>query len=82
MTPWTWDRKHLNPSKLPTVSQKFPFKAELIPGQEYLFCTCGQSKTQPFCDMSHIKTMGDYKPLKFIWDGSRKAVNLCGCKMN
>ena len=26
--------------------------------------------------------MGDYKPLKFVWDGPRKTINLCGCKLN
>ena len=32
--------------------------------------------------MSHIKTMGEFKPLKFVWDGPKQTVNLCGCKLN
>ena len=26
--------------------------------------------------------MGDYKPLKFVWDGPKQTVGLCGCKLN
>mmetsp|Transcript_13246 Transcript_13246/g.16824 ORF Transcript_13246/g.16824 Transcript_13246/m.16824 type:complete len:157 (-) Transcript_13246:126-596(-) len=82
MTPWVWDRKHLTPGSLPTVAQRKPFRVELEPGKEYMWCTCGLSKTQPFCDMSHVKTLGDFKPLKFVWDGPKQTVSLCGCKLN
>ena len=76
------DRKHLNPSSLPQSTHRKPVKVELTPGETYVWCSCGQSKNQPFCDKSHIKTMGDFKPLKFVWNGPKKNVFLCACKMS
>ena len=45
LTPWVNDRRHLSPNSHPTVAQRKPFKVELTPGQEYLWCACGQSKS-------------------------------------
>ena len=43
-------------------------KINLKKGQEYKFCTCGESKLIPFCDESHKKLNEEkrtnYKPLK------------------
>jgi CDGSH-type Zn-finger protein len=33
-----------------------PVKASLEAGKEYFYCTCGRSKSQPFCDGSHEGT--------------------------
>ena len=44
LTPWVWNRWHNNPSNLPTVAQRKPFRVELTPGETYMWCTCGQSK--------------------------------------
>jgi len=45
-------------------------KVVLKAGQKYSFCTCGHSKTLPFCDHSHRnvneETGACYKSLK-IW---------------
>ena len=46
------------------VAQTGPFQVELTEGQEYWFCRCGRSKTQPFCDGSHEGTT--FEPLRFI----------------
>ncbi len=57
-----------------------PVTLDLLP-KTYLWCTCGMSKNQPFCDGSHSKT--EFKPLKFtisemqgrkkeVTDGQRK----------
>lgn len=43
-----------------------PFKASLDANTEYLYCTCGLSKTFPFCDGSHSGT--DKTPIKFSVD--------------
>lgn len=43
-----------------------PFKASLDPDTEYLYCTCGLSKTFPFCDGSHEGT--GKMPIKFSVD--------------
>lgn len=43
----------------------------------YYWCTCGQSKGQPFCDGSHAGT--DFTPEKVVLEKSQK-VALCLCK--
>lgn len=37
---------------------------KLVPGQAYLYCACGLSKDQPFCDNSHEGT--PFQPIPFI----------------
>ncbi len=60
----------------PVVAQKSPFIVELEPGK-YLWCACGRSKNQPFCDGSHDGT--DFAPVEFeIVEKSK--ITLCGCK--
>lgn len=61
------------------IAQKGPYAVELEEGKRYLWCACGLSKKQPFCDGSHRD--GDIKPVKFIAEESKKAY-LCGCKQN
>ena len=39
----------------PIIADNKPVKVTLSKGQEYHFCTCGRSKSQPFCDGSHKK---------------------------
>jgi CDGSH-type Zn-finger protein len=36
------------------VAQKGPYLQELAPG-DYLWCACGRSASQPWCDGSHAK---------------------------
>ncbi len=60
----------------PTMAQKSPYVVELAPG-DYWWCTCGQSKRQPFCDGTHKATT--FTPLKFSVAEAQK-VWLCGCK--
>ena len=40
-----------------------PIAVDVEEGKNYLWCSCGQSKNQPFCDMSHRGT--EFKPIKF-----------------
>ena len=42
--------------KNPIIADNKPVKVTLSKGQEYHFCTCGKSKSQPFCDGSHVGT--------------------------
>lgn len=35
------------------VHDKLPFKYHCKAGRAYMWCSCGWSKTQPFCDGSH-----------------------------
>jgi CDGSH-type Zn-finger protein len=60
----------------PIIAQKSPFVLPMKPGAFY-FCTCGKSKTQPFCDGAH-KGSG-FAPKKVDLTEA-KTVAWCGCK--
>ncbi len=61
----------------PVIAQKSPYPVELEKSVKY-WCSCGESKNQPFCDGTH-KVKGEFKPLPFeIME--KKTVYLCGCK--
>ena len=63
----------------PEIAQRGPYLQELPPG-DYLWCACGRSRTQPFCDGSHEGT--PFRPVKFTIkvQGGVETVLLCGCK--
>jgi glutamate synthase domain-containing protein 2/CDGSH-type Zn-finger protein len=61
----------------PVISDNKPVKVSLVKDQEYYFCVCGRSKSQPFCDGSHAGT--DFKPKAIVSDEDREAY-LCACK--
>ena len=54
-----------------------PAQVELEPNVTYLFCQCGFSKNQPFCDGSHHGSK--FKPKPFEVKRKTKA-RLCNCK--
>ncbi len=56
---------------------KGPMAVELEEGRKYAFCTCGASRSQPFCDGSHQGT--SMSPHRFTAEKSGTA-NLCVCK--
>ncbi|WP_207061499.1 CDGSH iron-sulfur domain-containing protein [Motiliproteus sp. SC1-56] len=60
----------------PKVAFRGPVEVVLEPGQ-YYFCTCGQSRNQPFCDGSHKG--GEFTPLRFEVS-ERESMVLCQCK--
>jgi CDGSH-type Zn-finger protein/protein-tyrosine-phosphatase len=64
-------------AQLPLRAGNSPTRVELIAGKKYAWCTCGLSKTQPFCDGKHRGT--DSRPLKFVAEES-KTVSICNCK--
>jgi len=61
----------------PEIAQKGPYQVTLEEGRAYLWCTCGRSARQPFCDGSHKGT--SLQPLRFVAP-SAGTFNLCGCK--
>jgi sterol desaturase/sphingolipid hydroxylase (fatty acid hydroxylase superfamily)/CDGSH-type Zn-finger protein len=63
--------KKLNTSSLNSLT------VPLTKGENYLWCACGMSKTQPFCDGSHHGSK--FTPLKFLVKRTGN-VKLCNCK--
>jgi len=61
----------------PVISDNKPVKVNLAKGQEYHFCTCGRSRSQPFCDGSHTGTT--FNPRVIVSDKGGDAY-LCACK--
>ena len=61
----------------PVIADNKPVKVNMNKGDEYHFCTCGRSKSQPFCDGSHVGTTFTPKVIVAEEDGD---AYLCACK--
>lgn len=61
----------------PQIAQKTPIKVDVEAGKTYYWCSCGQSKNQPFCDGSHKGSTFAPMAYKAEKDG---AAYFCGCK--
>ncbi|MEJ8568010.1 CDGSH iron-sulfur domain-containing protein [Elongatibacter sediminis] len=61
----------------PVVAATKPKLVTLKQGRPYLWCTCGRSQQQPFCDNSHAGT--GFEPLRFKPERSGDFL-LCQCK--
>ena len=64
-------------SKTPIVAALSPKGVDVEEGKTYLWCRCGRSKDQPFCDGSHEET--DITPLEWTAEKDEK-VFFCRCK--
>ncbi len=60
----------------PEIAQAGPYIVDVEPGT-YHWCSCGKSKSQPFCDGSHAGT--DFSPVEIVVEEA-KTLFLCGCK--
>lgn len=59
------------------VAQKAPYAVNVEAGKQYWWCSCGRSKSQPFCDGSHKGT--GLTPLQY--DAAKTETKwFCGCK--
>lgn len=59
------------------MARRGPIGVPVVAGTTYYWCTCGRSKTQPFCDGSHAGT--PFTPLE--WTAPETTTKLlCGCK--
>ena len=58
------------------VASKAPAVLELEAGT-YMWCQCGKSSKQPFCDGSHAGS--EFSPVKLLLEEAKKVV-LCQCK--
>jgi len=54
-----------------------PIAVDLKKGQSYLWCQCGLSKNQPFCDGSHN---ADFCEPELIQVSENQTKYLCTCK--
>ncbi len=61
----------------PVIAAKQPKPVELEEGKTYAWCSCGQSKNQPFCDGSHKPT--SFTPVLFKAEKSETKY-MCMCK--
>lgn len=61
----------------PVFAQKSPYGVDVEAGQEYWWCACGKSASQPFCDGSHKGT--GLSPQQYSATKTGK-VWFCGCK--
>ena len=65
----------MNKNKFPNAQNK-PFIMDMKPGK-YAWCSCGESKKQPFCDGNH----GDTGMLPIIVTVEKEEqIAWCGCK--
>lgn len=58
------------------IADTKPVVTEMKPGV-YYYCTCGESKNQPYCDGSHKGT--EFTPKEFTISEEKKYA-LCTCK--
>jgi CDGSH iron-sulfur domain-containing protein 3 len=65
------------PVPKPQIAQRGPYPVEVEESKTYLWCACGRSANQPFCDGSHKGT--GFTPVKFQATEST-TVYFCGCK--
>ncbi|CAJ1992946.1 Iron-binding zinc finger CDGSH type [Leishmania donovani] len=72
-----------NPRRIVHLPNRTPCMVTLEAGAKYYWCSCGLSKTQPFCDGAHRayneEHKTDLKPKEFTVDTSKKYL-LCRCK--
>lgn len=61
----------------PTIAYRKGFYYEVKAGERYLWCSCGRSQTQPFCDGSHEGT--EFRPVLFKAKVDEDVI-FCGCK--
>jgi CDGSH-type Zn-finger protein/mannose-6-phosphate isomerase-like protein (cupin superfamily) len=64
-------------AKLPIIAHRKGFYHELKAGKRYLWCACGRSNSQPFCDGSHAGT--EFQPVAFKAERDEEVI-FCGCK--
>uniref|UniRef100_A0A8C7NYK2 Iron-binding zinc finger CDGSH type domain-containing protein n=1 Tax=Oncorhynchus mykiss TaxID=8022 RepID=A0A8C7NYK2_ONCMY len=63
----------------PVVTAKMPFRGKVTGGKCYVWCACGHSKKQPFCDGAHRTQAPSISPPHFTPEKD-STLMLCACK--
>lgn len=63
--------------ELPVAAKPGPYEVEVVEGRTYRWCSCGLSKTQPWCDDAHVGT--GMEPITFVAPITA-IFHMCGCK--
>ncbi len=61
----------------PKICKYGSIRVEVEKGKKYMWCACGLSAKQPFCDGSHHCTQ--FAPIAYIAEKDG-LVGFCGCK--
>jgi CDGSH-type Zn-finger protein len=61
----------------PVSARPGPYEVQVEEGRSYLWCSCGRSATQPWCDGSHEGT--GLAPIAFVAPLTATFF-MCGCK--
>ena len=61
----------------PRSPQRAPYVVQVQEGRDYLWCSCGLSRNQPWCDGTHAGS--GFEPLAFTAPVSGEFY-MCGCK--
>ncbi|MBL6665335.1 MAG: CDGSH iron-sulfur domain-containing protein [Rickettsiales bacterium] len=71
---------------LPVNSQNASYKVEVKEGQKYVWCSCGLSNKQPFCDgqhKQHKNPNGTPIMRPVIYEAKKDGiVGFCGCRQS
>ncbi len=59
------------------VAQTTPIAVNVEAGKDYWWCSCGKSKSQPFCDGSHKGS--EFRPMQWTAETSETKY-FCACK--
>jgi CDGSH-type Zn-finger protein len=61
------------------IAQKSPYPVAVEAGKSYWYCTCGRTKTQPFCDGTHKAS--SFAPVAYKAEQD-EIVYFCGCRQS
>lgn len=65
------------PNERPEIPRRGVYLTRLKQGEEILWCACGRSTEEPFCDG---ESCGRFKPVRYTPTRQQSVYSLCGCK--